>query len=549
MSRKIIIIGGVAVGASAAARLRRLNEEDEIILLERDEYISFANCGLPYYIGDVIKERDNLIVQTKEGMKARFNIDVRNFSEAIKIDRQQKHVVVRDVKTDETYNLAYDYVVLAPGANPIMLPIEGQDEAKNVFKLRNIPDTDQIKAHITNNDIKEAVVVGAGFIGLEMAENLNHLGIKVTIIDLATQVMKVFDDEMAKLIQNAMTKKGIDFKLGLSVKKFENEGKKVILSDDSILSSDLNIMAIGVAPETKLAQEAGLELGVTKAIKVNEYNQTSDPNIYAGGDAIEVLNFVSQQPTKIPLAWPANRQGRLIADHINGIETKYNGSLGSSVVKIFDNIAAATGLNEASAKAQGYDVKSVHVHRANHAGYYPDASDITLKLVYDAKSKRVLGAQAFGKEGTEKRIDVIATAIKFKATIDDLPDLELCYAPPFSSAKDPVNIIGYVATNIERGMFEPFYVQDIANLKDAQFVDVRTEYEYNLGHIPETINFDIDNLRANLDKIDFSKDIYITCQVGLRGHLAARILKENGFKKKIYNLSGGYKLYHEYFKK
>ncbi|MDF9867794.1 NADPH-dependent 2,4-dienoyl-CoA reductase/sulfur reductase-like enzyme/peroxiredoxin family protein/rhodanese-related sulfurtransferase/TusA-related sulfurtransferase [Bacilli bacterium PM5-3] len=546
MKRKIVIVGGVALGASAAARLRRLNEQDEIILLEKDEYISFANCGLPYYIGDVIKERDNLIVQTKEGMMSRFNIDVRNFSEAIKINREKKYVIVKDRKNNCEYNQDYDILILAPGASPTTFPIDGAKDANNIFKLRNIPDTDMIKKYIIDNEVKDAVVVGAGFIGLEMAENLSHLGINVTVVDLADQVMQMFDDEMAKLIQNAMEIKNIKFKLKTSVTKFEENGRKVILSDGTTLSSDMNVMAIGVTPDTQLAVAAGLEIGKTKGIKVNEYNQTSDPSIYAGGDVIEVEHFISKQPTYIPLAWPANRQGRLIADHINGIKTRYNGSLGSAVIKVFDNVAAATGLSEKAAKAQGYNVKSLHIHRGNHAGYYPNSSTITLKLIYDGTSKLVLGAQAFGQDGTEKRIDVIATAIKLEATIDKLSDFELCYAPPFSSAKDPVNIAGYVATNLEDNMYEMFYVQDVANLNDVQFIDVRSKEEYDLSHIEKTINIDVDILRSNLEKIDFNKDIYLTCQVGLRGYLAARILKENGFEKNIYNLSGGYKLYSEY---
>lgn len=547
--RTIVIIGGVAVGASAAARLRRLNENDEIILLERDEYISFANCGLPYYLGEVITNRDNLIIQTKESMKERFNIDVRNFSEAIKIDRDTKEVIVYDLLKKEEYSISYDFVVLAPGANPIMPPITGLEQADNVYKLRNIPDTDAIKS-VLDKGIKKACIVGAGFIGIEMAENLANLGIEVTVLDLASQVMVMFDDEMAKLIQNNLENHNIKFKLETTINEFKDNGYTLLLSDGSTLETDLTIMAIGVAPDTKLAVDAGLEIGETKAIKVNKFNQTSDSNIYAGGDAIEVKNFVSQKPVKIPLAWPANRQGRLIADHINGINTPYRGSLGSAVIKVNQFIAAATGLNEKAALANGYNVSSIHIHRPNHAGYYPNATDITIKLVFDRITRKVLGAQAFGQDGTEKRIDVIATSIKFNATIDDLTDLELCYAPPFSSAKDPVNIAGYVACNVADQLYLPFYVQDIERLKNnTQIIDVRTKEECQLGMIEGSINIPVDDLRDNLDKIDFTKDIYLVCRVGLRGYLAAQILTQNNYKKDIYNLSGGYKLYSDYRKK
>lgn len=544
MKRKIVIVGGVAVGASAAARLRRLSEEDEIIILERDEFISFANCGLPYYIGDTIKQRSDLLVQTKEAMQKRFNIDVRNFSEVLKIDRDKKTLLVKNLEKE--YELDYDILILSTGAKPIELNVEGSKEAKNLFTLRNIADMDNIKNYIKINNIKDATIFGGGFIGLEMAENLTHLGINVTVVSRSNSILNIFDKEMSKLIQNAMQLMGVKFKLGISAKKLENFGSKVILSDDSTLKSDINICAIGVLPENKLAKDANLDIGFKGGVKVNEFNLTNDENIYSAGDLIEVQNFITKTPTYIPLAWPANRQARLIADNINASKTKYNGTLGSSVIKIFDFVAASTGLNETSAKAQGYNLGVVHVQRGNHANYYPNSSTITLKLIYDKDSKKVLGAQAFGKDGTEKRIDVIATAIKFNAKIEDLTDLELCYAPPFSSAKDPVNIAGYVACNVEDGMYEMFYVQDVENLKNVQFIDVRTKGEFNLGHIEGTINIDVDDLRDNLEKIDFNKDIYLTCQVGLRGYLAARILKLKGFNKKIYNLSGGYKLYNDY---
>lgn len=550
MKRKIVIVGGVATGASAAARLRRLSEEDEIILVEKDEYISFANCGLPYYLGNVIEERDALIVQTKEAMKERFNIDVRNNTEATKINRKEKSVVLFDKVNNKEYEENYDYLILSPGASPVVIPIEGIENAKNVRTLRNIPDTDAIKADLDTNKVKKAVVLGGGFIGIEMAENLRHIGVEVTLLDLAPQVMIPFDDEMAKFVQNTMINYGVDIKLETSISKIEEEGKKLTLTNGEVIETDLIIMAVGVRPSSGLAKEAGLDLGERGHIIVNEYNITSDPSIYAGGDATLVKHFISKADVGIALAWPANRQGRLIADHINGIETKYNGSLGSSVVKIFDFVAASTGLNERDAKRLGYDVSAVHVVRGNHAGYYPNASNITLKVIFDNKTNKVLGAQAFGQEGTEKRIDIIATAIKFNALISDLSDIQACYAPPFSSAKDPVNIAGYAAENILKGDYIPFYVQDIKDLAaDAQMIDVRTEDEYQLGSIKNTKNIPLDDLRNRLDEVDFNKDLYINCQVGHRAYIAIRILRNNGFSKNIYNLSGGYGLYKEYTEK
>lgn len=547
MKRKIVIIGGVATGASAAARLRRLSEEDEIILVEKDEYISFANCGLPYYLGNVIQEREALIVQTKEAMHERFNIDVRNNTEATKINRNEKTVVLFDKVNGKEYEESYDYLIMSPGASPVVIPIEGIENAKNVRTLRNIPDTDKIKADLDSNNVKKAVVLGGGFIGIEMAENLRHLGIDVTLLDLAPQVMIPFDDEMAKFVQNTMINYGVNVKLETSISKIEDEGKKLTLTNGEVIETDLIIMAVGVRPSSGLAKDAGLDLGERGHIIVNEFNQTSDPSIYAGGDATLVKHFITKADVGIALAWPANRQGRLIADHINGIATPYNGSLGSSVVKIFDFVAASTGLNERDAKRLGYDVTSVHVVRSNHAGYYPNASSITLKVIYDNKTLRVLGAQAFGQEGTEKRIDIIATAIKFNGLVTDLSDIQAAYAPPFSSAKDPVNIAGYTAENIIKKDYIPFYVQDVKDLaSDVQLIDVRTADEYQLGNIKNSKNIPVDELRSRLDEVDFNKDVYINCQVGHRAYLAIRILRNNGFTKNIYNLSGGYGLYNEY---
>ncbi|MEG0364259.1 MAG: FAD-dependent oxidoreductase [Erysipelotrichales bacterium] len=547
MKKKIVIIGGVAVGASCAARLRRLNEEDEIILLEKDEHISFANCGLPYFVGDVIKDRSNLIIETRESLKSRFNIDVRNFSEATKINREKKSVEVFNKQKNESYDLSYDKLVLAMGASSIVPNFNGLEQANNIFTLRTVPDSESIKEYVAKHDVKNAVVIGAGFIGLEAAENLVEVGVKPTVLDLSSQVLNVVDEEIAKLVENEMVEKGVNIKLGTSVDTFKDEGKELLLTNGETIKTDLTIMAIGVKPNIKIAKEAGLEIGKTNGVKVDDFLITNDPDIYAGGDLIEVKNYITKEAALIPLAGPANRHGRLIADHINGIHTPTLGSLGSSVIKIFDKTVASTGLTEKAALKANCNYKTIHIHRPNHATYYPGASMITLKLVFDVPTRKVLGAQAFGESGVEKRIDVIATALKFCATVDDLAGLELTYAPPFSSAKDPVNIAGYAAGNVLNQDYIPFYIQELDDLleKKIQFYDVRTVEEYDYGHIEGSKNFPLDDIRDNLDKIDFNKDIYITCQVGHRGYLAAKLLKENGFSKKIYNLSGGYKLYKE----
>lgn len=545
--RKILIVGGVAGGASAAARLRRLNEEDQIIMFEKDEFISFANCGLPYYIGDVIKDRDKLFVQTIEGMSARFNLDIRNFSEVIEIDRANKTVRVKNHQSGESYNESYDKLILSPGASPFVPPIDGLADAQNVFTLRNIPDTDKIKEMVNKNP-KKAVVIGGGFIGVEMAENFAELGIDTTLVERNSTVMSApFDFEMAAMINNELTRNGVTLELDVAVTHFSENGKKIHFEDGRTIESDLTIMAIGVRPKTELAVQSGLELGITKAIKVNEKLQTSDPNIYAVGDAVEVMHRVSNQPTYIPLAWPANRQGRLVADIINGKNVTYKGTLGTSVAKVFNQIAASTGLTEKKARELYKDVESAIVHRANHAGYYPNSQNIALKLIFNKKTGEIYGAQAFGGEGTEKRIDVLATAIIGKLTVFDLPELELAYAPPFSSAKDPVNIVGYVASNIIEDNLQTFYVEDPCEIsQDAFFIDVRTKEEFELGHIENTVNMPIDALRTMQDDLpkDKSVQIYITCQVGQRGHLAARMLKNLGYNN-IANLSGGYKTFSE----
>ncbi|MEG0309715.1 MAG: FAD-dependent oxidoreductase [Eubacterium sp.] len=551
--RKILIVGGVAGGATAAARLRRLNEEDEIILFERDEYISFANCGLPYYIGDVIKDRDKLMVQTVKGMSKRFNLDIRNFNEVTGIDRKANTVMVKNTQTGETYTESFDILILSPGAKPIAPPIPGLAESDSIFTLRNIPDTDRIKAEVVNLKPKRAVVVGGGFIGIEMAENLRELGINVTVVEKMNQVLKPLDFEMAQLIHQELNMNGVNLVLGDGVDHFEDKGKKVVLESGMVLDADMVILAIGVVPENGLAKGAGLKLGKRGHIVTTDtyevFDSESDKpidNIFAIGDAIEVKDFVDGSQTAIPLAWPANRQGRTVADRINGILFKNEGIQGTSVAKVFNKVFAATGNSAALLKIKGLEFKQIHAHRANHAGYYPGSSNIAMKLVYDPKTLKILGAQAVGQDGTEKRIDVIATAMKLGATIYDLQDLELSYAPPFSAAKDPVNILGYIGQNIEEGVYKAVQWDEIDDLiaKGYYLFDVRSPVEFAAGHVEGSINIELDTFREHLDEIKIDKEhpVYVTCQVGLRAYQAIRILKEKGYTK-LYNLAGGYNTY------
>lgn len=545
--KKIVIVGGVAGGATAAARLRRLSEKYEIIMFERGEYISFANCGLPYYIGEVITDRNKLLVQTVEGMAKRFRIDVRHLSEVTAIHRDRKTVTVKNIRTGEEYEETYDVLILSPGANPIIPPIPGIDEANALFTLRNLSDTDKIKAYIDHEKPKNAVVIGGGFIGVEMAENLVKRGINVTLVERANQVLAPIDYEMAAIVHAHMRENGVNLILEDGVKAFENSGRRIVLNSGRTLETDMVILAIGVQPESQLAKNAGLELGVRGTIKVNEYLQTSDPNIYAIGDAIEVKNYIHGFATSVPLAWPANRQGRLVADHIHGLDVKYNGTLGTAIVKVFKLTVAATGNNEKTLKQLGIPYEVVHVHPMSHAGYYPNATQMTLKLIFDKETGKIYGAQAVGEDGVDKRIDVIATAIKGGLTVRDLPDLELAYAPPFSSAKDPVNMAGYVASNILDGMVETVQWHEIDDIiaNGGTLIDVRTPKEVARGTIPGAINIPLDELRERLAELPKDKTIYVTCQVGLRGYLAARILHDNGFRAK--NLDGGYKLYSSVF--
>ncbi len=542
MAKKVVIVGGVAGGATTAARLRRLDEQTEIVMIERGEYISFANCGLPYYIGGAIQERDALLVQTVEGMSKKFNMDIRNLSEVTRIDRERKVVEIKNLKTGETYEESYDVLVLSPGASPIKPPIPGINEAEALFTLRNIPDTDKIKAYVDEQQPKKATVIGGGFIGVEMAENLWERGVEVTLVEMADQIMAPIDFEMASILHQHLREKGVNLVLEDGVKSFEKNGRIINLNSGKQIDTDLVILAIGVAPENKLAKEAGLELGLRGAIRVNERLQTADESIYAIGDAIEVKDYINGQATHIPLAWPANRQGRIVADHINGIDSKYQGTLGTSIAKVFDMTVAATGNNEKTLKRLGISYDVVHVHPSSHAGYYPGAFPIALKLIFDRETGRIFGAQAVSYDGADKRIDVLATAIKGGMTIFDLPDLELAYAPPYSSAKDPVNMAGYAAKNIAEGLVETVQWHEINDiLADGGYlIDVREPIERDMGMIEGSVNIPLGELRDRLDEIP-TKEVYVYCQVGLRGYLATRILMQAGFK--VRNLDGGYKTY------
>jgi NADPH-dependent 2,4-dienoyl-CoA reductase/sulfur reductase-like enzyme/peroxiredoxin family protein/rhodanese-related sulfurtransferase/TusA-related sulfurtransferase len=551
--KKILIVGGVAGGATAAARLRRLSEDDHIILFERDEFISFANCGLPYYIGKVIDDRDDLFVQTVEGMSARFNMDIRNFSEVVDINRVEKTVTVRKVKTNETYIENYDVLLLSPGAKPIVPPIEGLKEATNLFTLRNVPDTDAIYRFIETRKPKTAVVVGGGFIGVEMAENLIERGIAVTLVEKMPQVMAPLDFELAQLVHQELNAHGVKLVLGDGLQSFGNNGRVVNLESGKAIDTDLIILSIGVVPENTLAKKADLAMGPRGHIAVTDKLQALDAKtnavvdgIYAIGDAIQVKDIVAQVDTAIPLAWPANRQGRIVADIIHGADLRYNGSLGTSVIKVFNLTVATTGNNQRMATLRKIPVQAIHAHRNNHASYYPGATSIALKLLYNTETHAIVGAQAVGQEGTEKRIDVIATAIKCGAKVTALSDLELAYAPPFSSAKDPVNILGYIAENIIAGEYQVVYPEQIDELakNGAFFLDVRTPLEFGTGHFNGALNIEVDTLRDRLNEITVSKDtpIYVNCQVGLRAYVAIKILKANGFTQ-VYNVSGGYSSY------
>lgn len=543
MKKKIIIVGGVAGGATAAARLRRLSERHELIMVERGEHISYANCGLPYYIGGVIEQRSKLFLQSVEGMSQRFNMDIRIRSEVTHINREQKTVTIHNLQSEEIYEESYDILILSPGAKPIRPAIPGIDEAKQLFTLRSVPDTDAIKSYVDQQKPTRAVVIGGGFIGVEMAENLSERGLDVTLVEMGKQVMAPLDIEMAAVVHEHMRAKGITLLLQDGVEAFNDQGNIVRLSSGRELVTDMIILAIGVQPESQLAKEAGLSVGVRGAIRVNKHMQTDDPAIYAIGDAVEVTDYINNQATHIPLAWPANRQGRLVADHINGRNVQYNGTLGTSIAKVFDLTVATTGNNEKTLLRTGMEYTAIHVHPASHAGYYPGAAPIWMKLLFDKTTGKIYGAQAISADGADKRIDVIATAIKGGLTIHDLPDLELAYAPPYSSAKDPVNMIGYVASNIADGLVDIVQWHEIDQIVDngGLLVDVREPIEREAGFIKGSINIPLPELRNRHAELPKDQTIYVSCQVGLRGYLAARLLSEYGYQVK--NVDGGYKTY------
>ena len=537
---KTVIIGGVAGGATAAARLRRLDEKAEIIILERGEYVSFANCGLPYYIGGVITDRGDLTLQTPESFKARFNIDVRVLNEAVKITPDTKTVTVKNLRTGETYEETYDNLILSMGAEPIRPNIEGAD-GSNVFTLRNIPDTLKIKNYIDTAKPRSAVVIGGGYIGVEMAENLVEAGLNVAVVELADHLIAPLDFDMAADVHRYIKSKGIDLHLNNGVKAIS--GNTVILQNGEI-TADMIILSVGVRPETAIAKDAGIELNPRGSIVVNNKMQTNIPDVYAVGDAVEVEDFITKKPAFIPLAGPANKQGRIAADNIAEYESVYTGTQGSAVLKLFDMTVATTGLNEKSAQAAGIDYDKTYTYSASHATYYPGAAQMSIKALWDKKTLKIIGAQIVGFDGVDKRMDVLATAIRFGAKITDLTTLELCYAPPFGSAKDPVNMLGFVAENIVSGKLKQFFWHDVENLpRDGSvfLLDTRTPFEVMQGKINGFVNIPLDSLRQRINEIPKDKPVYVHCHSGLRSYLACRILTGNGYD--CYNLAGGWRLY------
>ncbi len=540
---KYLIIGAVAGGASTAARLRRLDEKAEIVIFEKGEYISYANCGLPYYIGNVIKDRNKLFVQTASAFNQRFNIDVRVQTEVISVDTERKVVTAKNQITGNMYEESYDKLVLSPGAEPLRPPLPGINN-EGIFTLRNVNDTDYIKAYVDKNISGKAVVIGGGFIGLEMAENLHHLGMEVTIVEMGNQILAPLDFAVVARVQQHIRSKHIDLRLNTTVAGFEKENDhlKVLLKDEEPIEADVVILSIGVRPDTKLAVGAGLKLGNAKGIWVNEFLQTSDANIYAVGDAIEFTNPITQQSMNTYLAGPANKQGRICANNIvNGNKEKYNGSINTAIVKVFDMTVATTG----TASKHLTNSKIEHIvsttHSGSHAGYYPGSKQMTIQIAFSPADGKLLNAQIAGYDGVDKRMELFSSAIKNGNTVFDLEEIEHAYAPPFSSAKDPVNITGFVAENILQKRMNPFYWNEIKEINEKGIlIDVRTAKEYFDGSIEGAINIPLDELRLHLDELPKDKNIYLFCEVGQRGYLAQRILNQNGFEH-IFNLSGGFK--------
>jgi NADPH-dependent 2,4-dienoyl-CoA reductase/sulfur reductase-like enzyme/rhodanese-related sulfurtransferase len=536
---KLVIVGAVAGGASAAARARRLDEEAEIVLFERGEAPSFANCGLPYYVGGVIQERDDLLVAPKQRLISRYRLDVRTQTEVVRIDREKKCVHVRDLSTGEQYEQAYDKLVLSPGATPLKPPIPGA-ETEKVYTIRDLCDADRLHEAVAN--AKRAVVIGAGFIGIEMAENLVHRGIETTVVELADQILPPWDAEMVAPVAEHLREKGVHLQLANAAEAIEETeaGLVIRLKSGDSLTADLVVMSVGVRPENQLAVEAGLEVGPRGGIRVNDAMQTNDPDIYAVGDAVEVRHFVDNSPVQIPLGGPANRQGRIAADHICGRDSRYRGTQGTAIVGVFDMTAAMTGLSEKALVATKQDYEKIYIHPAHRASYYPGAEQLSLKLLFAPDSGKILGAEVVGRTGVDKRIDVLAVAIQAGMTVYDLEEMELAYAPQYGSAKDPINMAGFVAAGVLRGD------QPITHTSDdpanaPYLLDVRSPAEFTTGHIPGAVNIPLEKLRSRIDEIPSDKPIVVYCQVGQRGYTATRILAQK--QRKVCNLSGGYKTY------
>ena len=538
---KIIIVGGVAGGMSAATRLRRLMEDAEITIFEKGPFVSFANCGLPYYVSGEIANRDSLLVQTPESLRARFNLDVRPFHEVVQISPEEHNVTVRH--DGQEFTESYDKLILSPGAKPFVPAIEGLAEAKNAYTLRNVPDLDEIMAALDNHP-KEAVVIGAGFIGLEMAENLAKRGLQVTIVEKAPHVLPPLDQEMAAFVQAELLANGVRVITSQSATRFEDQGKVILLENGQKITSDLTILSVGVEPENGLAQAAGIELGLRGGILVDEHYETSQKDIFAVGDAIVVKQEITGQDALISLASPANRQGRQVADVIAGLGRTNKGSIGTAIVRAFDMTAASTGLSERILSMNQLPYKVLHVSGKDHAGYYPGATDMTLKLLFDPTTGKIYGAQGVGKKGVDKRIDILATAIKGNLTVFDLPELEFTYAPPFGSAKDPVNMLGYAALNLIEGLSDnvQWYQLEEELASGKKFLDVRTNSEFQNGHLKvDTIHIPLNELRERLDELDKNQAYIVSCHSGLRSYIAERILKQAGFT--VQNLDGAYSLY------
>ena len=542
---KVVIVGGVAGGASAAARIRRLDESAEIIVFEKTGYISYANCGLPYYIGDVITDSSDLTLQTPESFWTRFRILVKVNHEVTNIDVTQKTVTVKNLLTGTEWEEPYDKLLLSPGAKPVRPNLPGIDGEK-IFSLRTVEDTFRIHDYLKKTKAQSAVIVGGGYIGIEVAENLKEKGLNVTIVQRPNQLMNTLDYDMASFVHSKLRAKGISLRLNSNVTSFRQDGERIVtlLEDNSEIAADMVLLAIGVAPENSLAKQAGLKLGVKGSIVVNDCMETSVQDIYAVGDAIQVKHFVTEEDTVIALAGPANKQGRIAADNICGGDSHYQGSMGSSIIKIFDMTVAGTGLTEKVAKSMGIDCESVVLSPASHAGYYPGAKVMTMKVVFEKDTWKLLGAQIVGTEGVDKRLDVLATAMHAGMKANMLKDLDLAYAPPFSSAKDPVNMAGFMIENIRNGFVKQYHWDEIADLPrdgSVTLLDARTVWEYQQGHIDGYINIPVDDLRERMNEIDDSKPVYVICQSGLRSYIACRILTQNGFD--CYNFSGGYRFY------